>query len=140
MALHLRLCNQLNALMGLLAFVQLGKIQAEINHITKVRSAVHNSNSLDPANLANHHTYRFGKWYDTDGKTVCGNLSSFRAIDAPHERIHALAKEAVAVANNGNDATAQQLFDEFEKLSHVVANKLVRIKKEFDEQQRSRLS
>jgi methyl-accepting chemotaxis protein len=104
--------------------------------VTKVRSAVHIKNSLDPASLANHHTCRFGKWYDTDGKNVCGTLPSFKAIDTPHELIHALAKEAIAAANGGNDVKAQQLFDEVEQLSQVVVKNLAWIRREFDEQQR----
>jgi methyl-accepting chemotaxis protein len=104
--------------------------------VTKVRTAMHSPNSLDPANLANHHGCRFGKWYDSDGKAVCGNLPSFRAIDAPHERIHALAKEAVAAANNGNKEKSEQLFAEVEQLSHVVVKNLAGIKQEFDAQQR----
>jgi methyl-accepting chemotaxis protein len=98
--------------------------------VSKIRSALSNRNSLDPAQLANHHTCRFGKWYDTDGKAVCGHLPSFREIDAPHERIHALAKEAVAAANGGNDSKARQLFDEVEKLSHIVVKNLAKIGKE----------
>ena len=104
--------------------------------VTKVHSAIIKSNSLDPATLASHHTCRFGKWYDTDGKAVCGNLPSFRAIDAPHERIHALAKEAISAANSGNDTKAQQLYDQVEQLSHVVVDNLTGIRREFDQQQR----
>lgn len=102
--------------------------------VSKVRSAIGTRNSLDPASMATHHSCRFGKWYDTDGKMACGSLPSFKAIDAPHERIHALAKEAVANANSGNEIKAQQLFDEIEKLSHIVTKNLAGIGQEFKNQ------
>jgi methyl-accepting chemotaxis protein len=101
--------------------------------VTKVRSAVANQNSLDPANLANHHTCRFGKWYDTEGKANCGDLPSFRAIDAPHERIHSLAKEAIAAANSCDNDKAEQLLGEVEQLSHVVVKHLAGIRQEFNQ-------
>lgn len=102
--------------------------------VNKVRSAIGTRNSLDPANLSTHHSCRFGKWYDTDGKATCGTLPSFKAIDTPHERIHSLAKEAVAAANSGNETKARQLFDEVDQLSHVVVKDLAGIRREFEQQ------
>jgi methyl-accepting chemotaxis protein len=103
--------------------------------VNKVRSALSNPGSLESAQLADHHNCRFGKWYDTDGKTICGHLPSFRAIDTPHERIHTLTKEAITAATGGNDRKARQLYDEVEKLSHVVINSLAEIRQEFVQKQ-----
>ena len=98
--------------------------------VNKVRAAVIGDAPLEASGLPTHRTCRFGKWYDNDGKTICGELSSFKAIDAPHERIHALAKEAVAAVNSGNQGKANQLMQEVENVSHTIMDSLDSIRKE----------
>jgi len=95
--------------------------------VSRIRSAVHGRSKIDPHALATHETCRFGKWYHGEGRDVCGSLSAFRDIEQPHQRIHAIAKDAVAAYNGGDHHKAQKLFDEVEKISHVIVDKLAQI-------------
>ena len=100
--------------------------------VSKTKSAVQGDVKMDSTTMANHHQCRFGKWYDNLGKVKCGHLSSYRAIDAPHERIHAIAKDAVIAAQSGDADKAQRLMGEVDNLSHQVVDLLSQIKLEFE--------
>jgi methyl-accepting chemotaxis protein len=99
--------------------------------VNKIRAAVIGDTPLDASGLPTHHTCRFGKWYDSDGRNICGDLSSFKAIDSPHERIHTLSKEAVEAVNSGNHSKASQLMHEIENVSRTIMNSLEDIRSEF---------
>lgn len=96
--------------------------------VAKIGSCLHGDMSLDPAALPDHHTCRFGKWYDTEGVEKCGNTLEFKSIEAPHARIHSLAKEAVTAHSRGDESRAQQIYAELESVSHDIANKLDTLK------------
>jgi methyl-accepting chemotaxis protein len=96
----------------------------------KIGACLKGDTTLDPSQLADHHNCRFGKWYFGEGMQMCGNLPSFRAIDEPHARIHALAKEAVSACNAGDKAKAERLYKEMENISDQIASLLDGIKRE----------
>ena len=98
--------------------------------VGKIASCLKGDVSLDPAQLPDHHGCRFGKWYDTEGRQLCGSFANFRAIEQPHERIHRLAKEAV-IAYRGHDQNkAERLYTEVEQVSHEIVHLLDAIKRE----------
>jgi methyl-accepting chemotaxis protein len=96
----------------------------------KIRSHLQGEAHLDSSQLTDHHSCRFGKWYDGDGKKLCGGLASYQAIDQPHARIHALAKNAVSDFNAGKPRQAEATFAEMKKLSETIASNLLEIKRE----------
>ena len=98
--------------------------------VNKIRAALMGGAPLDAGGLPTHHTCRFGEWYDNDGRKICGDLSSFKAIAAPHERIHSLAKEAVALINSGNQGKASQVMQDIDTVSHAIMNNLEDIRHE----------
>ncbi|GER93099.1 methyl-accepting chemotaxis protein [hot springs metagenome] len=98
--------------------------------IGKIGACLKGDTTLDPSQLSDHHNCRFGKWYFGEGKEICGNLPSFRAIDEPHARIHALAKEAVAACNSGDKLKAERIYKEMEDISDQIASLLDGIKRE----------
>ena len=99
--------------------------------VNRIRSAVNGDLQLEADNVANHHQCRFGKWYDGDGKDLCGNLESFKAINAPHERIHAISKEAVAAISAGDRRKAESLAAQVEDLSYRIVDSLSEIKRDY---------
>ena len=99
--------------------------------VNKIRAAVLGDAPVDAGTLPSHHGCRFGKWYDGTGKEICGHLGTFKAIDVPHERIHSLAKEAVAAVNSGNQGKANQLMEEIEGVSHTIMNCLEDARREY---------
>jgi methyl-accepting chemotaxis protein len=98
--------------------------------VSKVKAAVKGEMRLGATEIPDHHTCRFGTWYDAEGQHLCGHLQSFKAINGPHERIHTLAKEALATANSGDRPRAEQLFREVEGLSVKIGGMLEDIRTE----------
>jgi len=86
----------------------------------------------DGASLSTNHTCRFGKWYDNEGKKLCGHLQSFKAIEAPHEKVHAIARQVVDAVNSGNLQAAQNLFPQLRDISGQIVVLLVEIRREFE--------
>ncbi len=81
--------------------------------------------------LADHHTCRFGKWYDklSDPRIVGSN--AFRRIEEPHLQVHAYGKEALlhfhnkdfhsAIAAAGKmDAASQIVFSSLDEISRLL--------------------
>ncbi|NTW58630.1 MAG: HAMP domain-containing protein [Nitrospirae bacterium] len=96
----------------------------------KIHSHLKGETRIDPAALPDHHTCRFGKWYDSDARKHCGGTPAYEAIDRPHERIHALAKEAVNASTGGDAKKAEQTFLEMKGLSAQIAKYLDEMKQQ----------
>lgn len=58
--------------------------------------------TLNAGQLADHHTCRLGKWYDSCKEPKYHNHPSFRALSGPHEQVHSCGKRAVALFNDGD--------------------------------------
>jgi methyl-accepting chemotaxis protein len=80
----------------------------------RLESVIQGHEQLETAKVADHHQCVFGHWYDTQGQSDLGRLPAFREIGRHHERVHALAREIVGLANQGRVADAKRLMDDFE--------------------------
>lgn len=98
--------------------------------VNKIAAHMRGDERLDPEKLSDHISCRFGKWYYGEGMQMCGNLKSFREIEAYHDRIHSLGKEIVLSCNSGDKAKAERLFKEMEDTSHHIIKLLDEIKRE----------
>jgi methyl-accepting chemotaxis protein len=98
--------------------------------VSRIHAHLKGEQTVDLATLPDHHSCRFGKWYDGEGKELCGAMADFRAIDAPHQRVHAIGKAVVAAAAAGDKAKAEQQFAELEALSEQIVGHLDSLKKE----------
>lgn len=106
---------------------------ARLDHrmfVAKVHAHLKGAMNLDASKLPDHHSCRFGKWYDTLGHELCGNLPSYKAINVPHERIHALAKDAVSAYSSGDKEKAVRIYREIEATSTQITDLLENIKRE----------
>jgi len=92
----------------------IGKIKAHLDGVSRV----------DPNALPSHLTCSFGTWYRGRGTDDCGHLETFKAIDAPHSKVHELGKQAVIAYNSGNKEKAAQLCQEMVEHSQVLLNTL----------------
>ena len=79
-----------------------------------------NRGNIDINEVTDHHSCRLGKWYDTDGKTQYGSDPAFKALETPHAKMHAMAKEAVSSFNSGEIETAIEKVDAIAGLSEEV--------------------
>jgi len=96
----------------------------------KIGSCLDGDTRIEPTQLPDHHSCRFGKWYFGEGKDKCAALDSFKAIDTPHEKIHAMAKDAVAASNAGDRSKAERIYREMEDISARIGELLDSIKRE----------
>ncbi len=75
---------------------------------------------IDISEVTDHHNCRLGKWYDVDGKAHYGSNPAFKALEAPHAKMHSMAKEAVSLYNSGEVEAAIQKVDAISGLSEEV--------------------
>jgi len=93
----------------------------------RLESVMLGHEELAAAGVANHHQCIFGKWYDGDGTTTLGRYPLFRDVGREHERVHALAKEIVELANEGRMQEAKRRMEEFEKTRLALFDVLDRL-------------
>jgi len=105
--------------------------------IGKIGACLTGSLSMSTEQIPDHRNCRFGKWYQEEGQKLCGHLNSFKLIDEPHAKIHALAKEAVSACNRGDKAKAEDLYRQMETLSHTLVNLLDNLKRDCQQNRRS---
>jgi methyl-accepting chemotaxis protein-2 (aspartate sensor receptor) len=99
-----------------------------LNFVHRIGECLAGKESIDPKTLPDHHSCRFGAWYDGEGREFCGLTPSYRLIDPPHEKIHRLAREAVVLYNKGDRSGAEEVYQEVDALSHVIVRKIDDIK------------
>lgn len=108
--------------------------RAKSDHIVfmnKVKGHLQKSLILEPVQMPDHYSCRFGKWYHSLGKEQYSGSQHFRSIDAPHARLHALAKDIVSLANGGEVRRAFELCDEADRLSQAIQENMDRLKSEY---------
>ncbi len=98
--------------------------------VAKVFNSIYNNIALDPEKLPDHRSCRLGKWYFGVGAQLCGNFSSYKRLDPPHKRIHAVAKEALRAAQAGDKERAGRLLKDLEGISQEVIGLLEELKGE----------
>ena len=106
---------------------------AKIDHrifVNKIAEILSGVIKLDASALPDHRTCRFGKWYIAEGKTLCAGSRSYGAIDIPHEKIHALSKEAVTAYNAGDREKAEKTYAAIETVSEQIMEYIDKIKEE----------
>ncbi|RJQ13664.1 MAG: HAMP domain-containing protein [Nitrospiraceae bacterium] len=98
--------------------------------VSRVGECLKGNMTLDTSHLPDHSNCRFGKWYSGEGMKMCGSLPSFKAIDGPHWKIHALAKEAVSAYNSGDRNGAKNIYEDMKAVSSRIGSLLDEIKRE----------
>jgi methyl-accepting chemotaxis protein len=66
------------------------------------KANVYNTVLHDDGNASeqvDHHSCRFGKWYEGEGKETLGHLSSYKDILTPHKAVHASANKNITLTN-----------------------------------------
>lgn len=98
--------------------------------VDTVEDVVNGHKTMQSSALSTHTTCRFGKWYGAEGRQMCGTLPAFRAIDPPHEKIHAIARDAVEAANRGDKDRAEAIVREMKQISGQIVDLLDQIGRE----------
>jgi len=80
---------------------ELPLIYAEVDHRHWVHSLGNFLADTEAPPALDVHECRFGVWYHGDGRRRYGDLAEFRGVDAIHQRVHAAAKNLVALKAAG---------------------------------------
>lgn len=86
-----------------------------------------NKEGLKADELADHHSCRLGKWYDTAKSGPLGKAPGFIHLETPHSLVHSHGKEAVRRFTSGDIEGALQEISLMEKASHEVQSLLAEI-------------
>ena len=78
----------------------------------RIVDAVLERTQLRPDQLADHHNCRLGKWYDDVQDPRLRDNPSFRALIAPHERVHVIGRQILEVLSAGDRRRAIDLLDD----------------------------
>src|SRR3989339_1137999 len=79
-------------------FINLAKLDHVLFKIGAY-DAVFNAKDVE---MTNHHSCRFGKWKNEQGKALFGATKQYDLIDAPHAKVHDNAIAAIACVKSGN--------------------------------------
>ena len=90
----------------------------------RVRNYLDGTGSLKADEVVSHRNCSLGKWYYGEGMKKYGNLPAMRAIEQPHERLHALIGEIVSCRDHHDLHGAEQRFTELSSLSERIVNEL----------------
>jgi methyl-accepting chemotaxis protein len=74
--------------------------------------------------FANHTQCRLGKWYYTKGQQTLAHNSAFKALEAPHKRVHNCGIEGLSLLLEGQVTQALDNFSKMEAASVEVLNLL----------------
>jgi len=79
---------------------------------------------IQPGDVNDHTQCRLGKWYEQKRSGAGGLSSAFRAIDEPHHKLHATARQAVELWNQNRKTEAIALVHQVVDLSQVILARL----------------
>ena len=98
----------------------------------KVRLALllHGQIEIAEDELKDHTQCRLGRWYYGEGGRRHGAAQAFRAMEAPHQRVHALAREIWTLAREGRTEEALERLQQMDGLSAELVGLLDELRAE----------
>ena len=102
----------------------------KIDHETfcrSVRDAIAGKNAQTADKLSDHHSCRLGHWYDEVKEAAIRSSPHYAALRAPHARVHAAGKRALACHAGGDRAGTDAALIDMDKASAAVVNGLERL-------------
>ncbi|TIC79583.1 hypothetical protein E5K04_13675 [Crenobacter intestini] len=86
-----------------------------------------------PGALPDHHGCRLGRWYESGrGRDYFSALPAYRAVSAPHERVHAAGRQALAAFAGAEDEAVAPALAEMERASAEVLALLLKLGEQAD--------
>ena len=85
---------------------------------------------VDPKQAQDYNNCKLGKWYYSQSGDVSQN-TYFKQIEAPHKKLHELAKKATDYYKEQNEKAVENALLEMEEQSTVIIQLLDNLKKAF---------
>ncbi len=102
--------------------------QAHLRWVERLEGLVYRGVKIPREELVSHHNCALGQWYYSFGTQHYGHLSEFRAIEPPHEKLHAIARQIVDCIDRGDRAQAERLLEQVRGVSKEIVSGLERLR------------
>lgn len=100
---------------------------AHLSWKTRLRSFLDGKSSLSVKEAVSHRDCAFGKWYYASGLEKYGHLNDLKAIEKPHEELHAMVRDAIAFKDKGDLDAAERCYDRVSEISAQIVELLNRL-------------
>lgn len=94
--------------------------KAHMRWCDRVKDMLEGGDLIRREELTSHTDCALGRWYNAEGAQRYGHLASFKALAAPHDRVHANAAKALDAMEKGNLSAARTAYDEICKAKDQV--------------------
>ena len=99
-------------------------VLAKIDHILFKNEALNTISKNEVKEFVDHHSCRFGKWYEGEGKSYFSHSSSFKQMAEPHSHVHNRVREIFEyIKNSGLLSHKETVKTDFIKM-HEASYKL----------------
>ncbi|GLY10967.1 CZB domain-containing protein [Bacillus badius] len=89
-----------------------------------------NIEEINSSQVSSYESCRLGRWYYGELSSQVKNRPAFQQLEEPHQAVHYYAKQAVQNYEQGNEAGAQQAFEQLQQASDRVIALLSQLEKE----------
>lgn len=91
--------------------------------------------TLTSDEAVSHRDCMLGKWYYDTGLKHLGHIPEFKALEAPHQRLHELIHDIIEQKAAGNQAQASALLSQLEPLSREIVQLLDTVQQKAGQQE-----
>lgn len=102
--------------------------QAHLRWVERLEALVYRGVKIPREELVSHRNCALGQWYYSFGTQHYGHLPEFRAIEPPHENLHAIAGQIVDCVTRGDRTQAERLLEQVRGVSKEIVAGLDRLR------------
>ena len=90
---------------------------------------------LDPSEVSDDHSCKFGKWYYGDGEKTFGTMAIFKKVGEQHAKVHTKAREVAQTCKEGRKQEALAQFEEFGSITGTLFQLLDKMEQEVNKEE-----
>ncbi|MEJ5252164.1 MAG: methyl-accepting chemotaxis protein [Armatimonadota bacterium] len=109
--------------------------KAHLKWVERLEGLVYRNINIPRQELVSHRECALGKWYYSFGMQNYGHIPEFRAIEPPHEKLHAIARQIVDCIDRGDRAQAERLLEQVRGVSKEIVAGLERLRQAAEQAQ-----
>lgn len=102
--------------------------QAHLRWVERLEKLIYQGVKIPREELVSHKNCALGQWYYSFGMQHYAHLAEFRAIEPPHEKLHAIARQIVDCIDRGDKAQAERLLEQVRAISKEIVAGLDRLR------------
>ncbi|MGC8783881.1 MAG: methyl-accepting chemotaxis protein [Armatimonadota bacterium] len=102
--------------------------QAHLRWVERLENLLYRGVKIPREELVSHKNCALGQWYYSFGMQQYAHLPEFRAVEPPHEKLHAIARQIVDCVDRSDKAQAERLLEQARSVSKEIAAGLDRLR------------